>query len=254
MILLHRLTPFVLALILGAGFWLSVRMPQAPLAALTVSLALAFLLLGRLAGWQPRSGTFWNLVGAPFAFASAGTALFLLLETNAERALLAALVCMLVFAFAEQVFAYVHVPVTYQPYAIQHLSLGMNALTVFFFAAFSFGTRTFMQTPLWMSAPAMFVLSAYVLYQALWVSKMEHRRARVYGLCGGLIVTEVFLALSFFPTGIYVNAALTALTAYAFLGLSRAWFLEQTNRRLMARYVVAVAVSVLIILVTAQWL
>ena len=254
MILLHRLTPFALALTLGAGFWLAVRLPQAPLLPLAGALLLSFLLLGRLVGWQPRSGTFWNLVFAPLAFSVSGMALFLLLETTWERAAVAVLVAVIVFAFSEQVFAYVHVPVTYQPYAIQHLSLGMNTLTVFFAAAFSFGTRTFMQTPLWMSTPAMFILSTYVMYQALWVSKMEHERARAYGLCGGVVMAEVFLALSFLPTGIYVNAAMTALAAYAFLGLSRAWFLEQANHRLITRYVVAVTVFAALLFLTAQWL
>lgn len=254
MILLHRLTPFAVALTLGVGFWLAVQLPQASLISLIAALLVSLLLLGRLVGWQPRSGTFWNLVVDPLAFASAGMGLFLLLETPVEQGLLAALVCLLVFAFAEQVFAYIHMPVTYQPYAIQHLSLGMNALTVFFAAAFSFGTRTFMQTPLWMSAPAMFLLCAYVVYQALWVSKMEHRRALAYGLCGGVVLTEVFLALSFLPTGIYVNAAVTAVTAYAFLGLSRAWFLEQANRRLIARSVVVILVFIAALFLTAQWL
>jgi diacylglycerol kinase len=100
----------------------------------------------------------------------------------------------------------------------------------------------------------MFVLCAYVMYQALWVSKMEHQRALMYGLCGGLAIAEVFLVLTFFPTGIYVNAALTALAAYAFLGLSRAWFLEQTHRRLITRYVVVIVAFAALLLLTAQWL
>ena len=254
MILLHRLTPFALALVLGLGFWLAVRLPSSPLLSLVLALAVSFVLLGRLVGWQPKSGMFWNLVFAPLAFAGTGMALFLLLEAPLEQTALAALVCVLAFAFAEQVFAYVQVPVTYQPYAIQHLSLGMNALTVFFAAAFFFGTRTFMQTPLWLSTPAMFILCAYVLYQALWVSKMEHARALVYGVCGGLVLAEVFLALSFLPTGIYVNAAVTALAAYAFLGLSRAWFLEQANKRLVSRYVTAIALFAALLFLTAQWL
>lgn len=254
MILLHRLTPFAVALTLGAGFWLAVAFPATPLRPLVAAACVTFFLMGRLVGWQPSSGLFWNLVAAPVAFAGSGMALFLLLETPGLRTALAAAVCLLAFAFAEQVFAYVHVPVTYQPYAIQHLSLGMNALTVFFASAFAYGTRTFVQTPLWLSAPLMFVLCAYVLYQALWVSKMEHRRAMAYGVCGGIVLTQTFLALSFLPTGMYVNAAISAVIAYAFLGLSRAWFLEQANRTLVRRYVVAVVLFVALLFVTAQWL
>ncbi len=253
MILLHRITPFVLLLVAGAGFGIAMAFPDRVLLPLGCSLALAFLLLGRLADWQLRRGTFWNLVLAPWVFLASAEGIFLLLEYPLQRMVLAVMTALIFFFFAEQVFAYLHASATYQPYAIQYISLGMNVLTIFFMTAFAFGAWTFLQAPLALLAALVFAVAAYVVYQTLWVSKMEHRRALTYGLAGGCALTELFLALVFLPTGFYVHAAGLALVAYLFLGLTRAKFLGQLNRSLVSRYVTVSGILCAAVFATAQW-
>ncbi len=254
MILLHRITPFALFLVCGAAFGLAMALPaRSGFAALCAGLVLALLLLVRLVGWHPRTGAFWNLTFAPWLLFASGAGLFLLLEHPAQRVLIAAVVAILLFFFAEQVFAYVHAPAVYRAYAIQHLSLGMNVLTLFFLGAFGFGVRMFLQTPLYVLTPVVFAAAAYAMYQTLWVSKMEHRRALTYGAAGGLVLAELFVALTYLPTGFAVNAVVLALAGYLFLGLSRAWFLEQAERPLVLRYVAACVLLSLAVLATAQW-
>lgn len=227
--------------------------PDAPLLPLCVSLAAVFFLLARLSRWEFRTGTFWHLVLPPWLLLGSAQGLFLLVETTPQRFALAAVVSLLTLFFTEQSFAYVHAPALYRPYAIQHLSLGLNILTVFFLSAFAFGTRLFLQAPFHVVAPAVFLCTAYVVYQTLWVSKMEPPRAFACGIVGGLLLTELFVALTFLPTGMYAGAAVLAAAAYLFLGLVRARFLHQLTRVLAWRYGVAACVLSLAVFATAQW-
>lgn len=253
MILLHRLTPFALFVTCAAGFGLAMAWPDNPLLPLGFALGLCAILLARLVGWHPRGGLLWNLAGAPWLFFASAAGLFMLVEFESQRLILAAVVSVLIFLFAEQVFAYIHTPVVYQAYAIQHLSLGMNVLTIFFLSAFVFGLRLFLQTPLYILVPIMAAVAGYVMYQTLWVSKMEHARALVYAACGGIVLSEVFLSLVLLPLGFYPNAAILAFAAYVFLGISRASFLGHASRSLITRYLVAGSVLSVAVLVTAQW-
>lgn len=253
MILLHRLTPFAIFLTCATGFGLAMVWPHDPLLPLVVALGLSAILLARLVGWHPRGGLLWNLAGAPWLFLASGAGLFILVEFPVQRLTLALVVSVLMFLFSEQVFAYVHTPAVYQAYAIQHLSLGMNVLTLFFLSAFAFGLRLFLQTPLYFLAPVVAAAAGYVMYQTLWVSKMEHARALVYAAAGGVISAELFLSLVLLPLGFYPNAAIFAFVAYVFLGISRASFLGQASRPLVTRYLVAGGLLSIIVLVTAQW-
>lgn len=253
MILLHRVTPFALFAVAAAGFGAAMQWSAQPLVPLAASALVAFLLFARLSGGQLRTTAPWNLMLAPLFFLVSAQGLFLLLETSSGRLALAALASLVLYFYAEQIFAYVHAPALYQPFAIQHLSLGMNVLTVFCAGAFAFGARVFLQAPFLVLAPGVAVVAGYCVFQTLWASKMETGRAVGYGVAGGIAAAEALFALAFLPTGFYVNAAVLALAVYVFLGLARASFLNQLSRSLAIRYVVAGSALTAVLLGTAAW-
>src|SRR3989338_1160224 len=146
MILIHRLTPFLIALVCAAGFACALLFGFYPIASLALSLLLIFLLLARLVAWQVRSFQFWSFVGTPFLLLASADAALLFFDAGPERLILAAGMTLLVFLFSENLFAYTHLPAAYQPFAIEHLSLGMNVLSVFFSAVAGFASRLFLQT------------------------------------------------------------------------------------------------------------
>ncbi len=254
MILLHRITPFALLIVSAAGFWAAMQ-PWGlfPLWPLFVSLVLCFFLFARLGGWASHRASSWHLILPSLLFLASVQGLFLLAETVAGRVALAMLASLTLFFYAEQVFTYVHAPALYQPFAIQHVSLGMNLVTVFCAGAVAFGTRVFLQAPFAVLVPAVAVVAGYGVFQALWASKMEGRRAAVFGVAAGVAAGESVWALALLPTGFYVDAAVLTLVLYVFLGLSRASFLKQLTRPLAVRYVAAGVVLASVLLGTAAW-
>jgi hypothetical protein len=255
MILLHRITTFAIGASAALGFaaLLVLRLP--PLLVMAVTFVVVAALFVRLVGFAPKSFQFWMLCGTPLLFLLTSFALMLFLERSFAQAALGAVVTLLTFAFAEHVFSYVHIPVNYETYAIENLSLVLNVASVFFASVAAFGTRVFLAelAPLWLLAPAFFCITLFVTFGTLWASKVDARGTRTFALCGALLVTEIFLAVTYLPTGFYTNAAFIALVAYLFLGLTRARFVEKLSRPVVRRYVVTGVVLLTFILGTSQW-
>jgi hypothetical protein len=253
MILLHRVTPFVIALACAAGFFAVIRLGVNPLVGIAGTLMLASLLFARLCEWRVRTFQFWFLVGTPLMFLVSSFGFLLLLEVSWQRVLLACVTVVLVGVFAELVFAYVHAPAHYQAYTIEHLSLALYVLAMYFLSALFFGTRMLLELPL-AGLCAFFALGVmFMVYGTLWVSKMAPRPAIAYALAGTVLATELFAVITYLPTGYYTDAALLALYLYLFLGLTRAQLAEKLSRPVVRRYAVTGAVLLVIIVGTAHW-
>jgi len=254
MILLHRATPFAIALCLAAGFFAVTSLKVHPVVGLGMALLAQWVLLSRLVGFKPRTFSYWYFVGTPSVFVLSSFGLYLFLEYPTERAVLAVLTSVLVFFFAEHLFNYVHIPANYQAYGIEHLSLALNVLTMFFLGAVGFGLRLFLQLSLGVLSGGFFLMSAFVIYGTLWVSKVDHKKALPYALAGAVLTTELFSVVTFLPTGFYTNAALIALFFYLFLGFTRAHFTEQLTRAVTQRYLAVSSILFAVIVGTARWI
>ena len=254
MILLHRLTSFVTGLIILLVFAGILFTEIHPLFLFVVGVFLTAVVLARLLNWDVRSFQFWHLLGTPLLFIVSSMGVMLFLEQIWIQVFLAVGAALLLALFTEHVFSYVHLPTVYQPFSIEHLGHLMNILTMFFVGSIGFGLRLFLQMPLWFLGSIFFLVSLFVIYGTLWASKVDDARARPYAFAGGILTAELFIALSFLPSGFYTNAAFVALAFYAFLGLTRANALHRLSSRLTKRYLTIFAVLTLVIALTSQWL
>ncbi|MBT5808144.1 hypothetical protein HOI18_02605 [Candidatus Uhrbacteria bacterium] len=254
MLVLYRLTSVFVALTTIAAFALMVFETSVPLLVLGLSLVLVVLLIGRLLRFQFRTFQFWHLLATPALFLTSSYAFLFFLEQSYALALLGVLTVLLLTLFVEYVFTYIHLPTMYQPFSIEHLGLLMNILTLFFLSSVGFGLRLFLQAPLWILGVIFFLLSWYVVYGTLWASKVEDHRAKPYAIAGAILTTELFVAISFLPSGFYTNAAFVALTFYIFLGLTRASALHRLNKTITRRYLMIFGILVAAIVLTSQWL
>lgn len=225
-----------------------------PVVVVLVCLALCGLLISRLLNWQTRTFQFWHLLGTPMLFLLSSFGLFFLLESSSMKIVLAMAVTFFLFLFVEHVFSFIHLPVNYQPFTLEYLSQLLHVLSVFFLATLGFGMRLFLQVPLWMLSLSFFLVLAFIMYGTLWAGKVDPLKARPYALATALLITELFAAISFFPTGFYTNAAFLALCVYVLLGLSRADALHKLSKEVLRRYLVLGAVLTAIIALTSQWI
>jgi hypothetical protein len=64
---------------------------------------------------------------------------------------------------------------------------------------------------------------------------------------------ELFVAISYLPTGYYVNSFILTISYYLMLGFSKHFLANTLTKRRVAIYVSLAVVSVLAVLLTAQW-
>ena len=253
MILLHRLSSFAVLAFVALGFVLLLGWSH-PFVSMGMSVLCVAFVLARLLGWQFRSFQFWHLLGTPLLFLVASYGPFMLLESFTAKVGLSVMVVALLFLFVEHVFAFVHLPVVYQPFTLEYLTQLLHILSVFFFSVLGFGLSLFLQAPLWVLSIVFFLVLFFIVYGTVWAGKVEPMRARPYALAGALLATELFAAVSFLPSGFYTNAAFLALGVYVFLGLSRAQALHKLSKEVLRRYLVLFVLLCLVIVVTSQWL
>lgn len=254
MILLYRITPFLVAIVALLGYAMFVFRVVHPVAALGVSFVCVAFLMARLLRWRVQEFSFWFFLGIACLFFLSSFGMLFLFETLWVSIALALVSTFLLVLFTEFVFLYIHLPSRYQPFSLEHLTSLLNLLSIFFFSSFAFATRLLIQIPLSFLALLFFLLSFFLVFGVLWVTKAESFRSHLYALFGAIILTELFVCITFFPTGFYTNAAFMTIFSYAFFGLTRTEALHKLSREVIKRYVFTSIVLLFIVAVSSKWL
>ncbi|MBI4714192.1 hypothetical protein HY771_03345 [Candidatus Uhrbacteria bacterium] len=254
MILIHRLTPFAIGLIASLGFASLFLIWFPPLLSLAITIILIALLYARLLHFKVRTFQFWHFLGTPILYLLASFGMIFLFEQPTISLALAILSVLFLVLFSEYIFQFTHLTSQYQPYSIEYLTLLLNVLTIFFLSSVAYGVNLLVQTPLWALAPIFFLLSLFILYGTLWVSKVDEARSKPYAIAGSILTTEFFVTLAFLPSGLYTNAALITLFFYLFLGLTRAEVRHKLSKQVALRYLITSAILLILIVASANWL
>lgn len=254
MILIHRITPFAIGLIASLGFISLLRPWLSPVWSLIPTIVLISLLYGRLLHFKIRTFQFWHFLGTPILYLLSSFGMIFLFEQQMLSITLAVLSILFLLLFAEYIFQYTHLPSQYQPFSIEYLTLILNLLTIFFLSSVAYGTYLLIFAPLWILAPIFFLLSLFILYGTLWVSKADETRSKPFALAGSLLTTEFFIAFAFLPSGLYTNAAFITLFFYLFLGLTRAQVHHKLSQTVARRYLIVTVILFVLIIASSDWL
>jgi hypothetical protein len=253
MLVLLRVIPFVIGLTVAGGVFVLLTFPHISIWVMLATLFLILVLLIRLVGWAPDQAHFWFLTGIPFSMLIAAFSLILFLEEDIQKGVLGIMTAFFLFFFCEHLFTYIHAPGAYQMHAIEHLTSVMSICTLFFLSASLYAFRLFLQPSLWISGLIFFFSAFFLLAASLWACKISTVRMTSYAFVGAFLLTEWFGSMTFLPSGFFPNAALVALLAYVFLGVSRAHFLQKLTPKVLTRYVLFASLLAAAVFGTARW-
>ncbi len=252
MILIHRITTFLLAAVLAAGFSVLIFWPSSGLLAALLFFSVP-ILFGRLLLWRIRRWSFWIFLGQAIFFIVSAILFYLFLEVQGLKILHAAVVIVLIWLYAENLFTFHHLPSAYQAYALEYLSLVLALVGTFYFSSAGFGARQFLQWPIWFPAAVILLVVLLISLGVFWVSKIDFESSRGFALAIAVIMTEYFLALSMLPTSFLANAAAFTCGLYLLLGLARAHLLERLSSTVLRQYLVVGGIMLVTVLITARW-
>ncbi len=254
MILFYRITPFLVALASALGFAAFLLHWVHPVLAVVLTVVVVSVLLARLLRFQFELFSFWFFLGTVLVFLFSAFSVLFLFESMTTSWFVVCLTIGLLTLFSEFIFLYTHLPSVYQPFSLEYLTLLLNLLSMFFLTSFGFAMRLLVQIPLSFLSIPFFLVSFFLIYGMLWVSKAESVHARFYAFFGAIVFTELFVAISFLPTGFYTNAAFLTVFAYVFFGITRAHAIHKLSRDVARRYLLTASFLLLFIGVSSQWL
>lgn len=211
------------------------------------------LFFGRLLLWEFKRPAFWIFLGTPCFLLVSSLMFFVLLESATGLWILAVAVSLLLTLYAENLFAFYHLPSAYQAYALEFLSLVSYVLSAFFFTGSAYMGQMFLELPFWIPAIVIFFIVLGATSAVFWVSKIGFETGLLFAVTGSLIMTEAYLALALLPTSFVTNAAVFAVLWYLYLGVARAHVLEDLGRGVLERYLLIGGILLALIFGTARW-
>lgn len=253
MILLHRITSFVIAALSFVLFYVLLVAPHL-VWIIAACFAVVALLFARLLLWEGKKPSFWVFWGTPLYLLGISILFFLFLEQEWVKILLTLFVTGAIWLYAENLFTFYHLPANYQAYALEYLTVVIALASVFFLASSAYGAFLFLQLPVWVPGLAMFWGLLGLTISAFWASKIHWEASGLYGFFGALMLTELFVAISALPTSFFVNAGVLTVFYYMYIGLARAHVLEKLTKTVLRRYVVTGAILSLALFITATWI
>ena len=250
----RRITPLFLAALVLLSFLGAGMFPDRILTILVGGLVVFGLVFAWFIPEPKRSWPFWAFWLTGVLFYLSAVVLFLFFEHEFSKNLLAAVAAVGALFYIGHLRLYLFEPSRYRPYSVERMSSVIYLLTAFFAAASGFGFILLVQAPLWALTPVMFLLYFFLCSGTLWVSKIEMPTRAVFSIIGGLVLMELFVVVSFLPSGYITNAAIVTLAFYVFLGLTRALFQGRLTKSVVLRYLGFSILLLLGILLTAQWI
>ncbi|MDD5342179.1 MAG: hypothetical protein PHI73_02485 [Patescibacteria group bacterium] len=155
--------------------------------------------------------------------------------------------------YLTQIFYYNFRTEKYQVNALQNISSYLNLIAIFLMGSVGFSLILYLSWPAWAMTLAMFIISALLTFQAIWISKVSFGATALFALMSGLVCGEIFWALSFLPSAALVNAFILTVIYYTTINLGRYSLLGQLKASVVVRYLI-ISLSVLILtLITARW-
>ncbi|MFA5022486.1 MAG: hypothetical protein WC508_05415 [Patescibacteria group bacterium] len=250
--LLNRAIPWLIPFVILILLEEIIRVPKQIYWLGPLSLVFLVISIWQLTGLL-KSKKFWRFSITPVFLFASGLLFFLFLEGGAIKQIFVIILVFLVGIFLETIFLWFHLRPKYQPNALENISTHLNLIIIFFLATGFFSLILFLEAPLWLLVAIFAGVSAVLTYQLIWISGVNWSVGYPYISVITIVITEIFVAVSFLPTSVYFSALLVTISYYLMTGLTRNWLLEIREKRVVQRYLLISFGCLIIILATAKW-
>lgn len=199
-------------------------------------------------------GGWWNYLVFPFTLVNCLISYSVLVNQKILLHSLFIIGALLIYWYLKLVFLFLNKPSFYRPSSLENLSLYGNFLVVFLLFASLFGWQSFINTPIWAASLIALFFVVLINYQSFWSNKIPFKRAGIFILVNSLLLIELFWVATFLPFNFNISGFLLALCYYLTLGPTRLHLLGKLNKKEIKIFLSVSAVSILLILLTSQWI
>ena len=256
----RRFAPYVVPLFFGGCLFVvattvhSVR-PELRVLVLTVLSGVTVSIIGAAAFLAARvarmsSRRAMHVALTPIIFTAGTLSVFMLVEHNVTRYVIAVIALGLLCAHFASVLAMRGEIARYGHEELGHLSFVLQVIASFFGFAFAFGVSAFTTLPQAVVAVATGISVMLFTRERLWSEGFSSEQTSAIAIAIGILGTEFFFALSFLPTTWAVNAAVALILLVSGL---HATVRILKGTALLRRQFAFTFILILLVLGTARW-
>lgn len=252
MIIIQRLMPYVSAVVVTITLACGVYFPEHWLvwASILFVVPIIVVLSVRQSHWRLE----YLGLSLPMVLLLLSAYTFLLIQESTLLINISLIVVVIFyFLFEKNLTVFLFQPSKYIPYSLEHISIYCNVLASFYMYVSLFIFFVLGLSRLRYIFILAWLLTAILVWQALWIQKIPWTRSRWFVLAISCFVTEWVMVLHYWPTSFFVTGVLLTLGLYLLLHLSRHYLTDTLSRLLVWRYVTISSIGIVILLATAQW-
>ncbi|MDD4271764.1 MAG: hypothetical protein PHF50_03080 [Patescibacteria group bacterium] len=221
--------------------------------------AVFIILLIFFAAWQfclasQVDKEWWNYLILPAVMSGAVLAYSVFLSSKTVIQLLFVLNLIFLYFYLRHIYYYLLNPSAYEIFSIENISSYISWLSFFLLSATIYGLQSFLNTPIFYLALVMLAATALIVYQIVWVNKIELKKGLPYILISCFILVELCWSISFLPFNYNISGLCLAICFYVVIGLIRNQLLDKLDLAKVKMYLALGLVSLFLILFTAKWI
>ncbi len=182
-------------------------------------------------------------------------ALFLLIIENLYlKYFVLILVALLVGAFFELVFVFLHRSHKYQPFSLNRYCEYISVLNFFFISSGLFALHIFLNLSFWFPVLILTILANILFCLNLWLNKIDIKKHLYYIYIFALLIFELTLGLAWLSISFYLKGFLLTVFYFLFVKFSNYKLKESWDKKKVLFYIFGSLIICLVALSTARWL
>lgn len=250
---INRIIPLLATLVVFVLFEQLLKTPKQIYWLSGFTFLVVILSVWQLNNRQLKNGKFWYLVITPVLFLAGGLIFLSFLEGRFFKQFFLVVFAVLIWAFLEVVFLKFHLRAKYQTHSLENISTHLNLITIFLIASGFFSLIVFLGISTSLLIIIFAIVNTLLVYQLIKLSDVSLVVGWPYILATVVVITEIFWAVSFLPTSVYVNGLIVTIIYYLITGLTRNWLLGVREGKVVKRYLLISVISLVIVLLSAKW-
>ncbi len=163
-------------------------------------------------------------------------------------------VSILLYYYFKFIYYYLINHSKYSERSLEYFSSYANFLSVYLISSAVFGFQAFLNIPIWTLMILILFFLIMIVYEVMWINNISKPQAYFYMALVCLAVFELAWAISFLTLSFYILGLLIAIVYYVLIGLVRFYLLEIINKKIIKTYLLLGSVSILIVLLTSNWI
>ncbi len=196
----------------------------------------------------------WNFLILPFCF-YVGLIVFSSLIPNKFLVQLLFIFNMVfLYFYFRSLYYYLLRPDFYHNQSLENFSSYGNFVAFYFIASSIYGLQAFLNISVWLLVLIMLAAVGLIVYQIIWINKININTGLFYILLICLILVELTWSVTFLPFSFYILGLVLSVCYYMLIGLVRFYLLNRLDKRIIKLYLVFGFFSIFIVLLTARWM